>query len=615
MKPYSQTDSCRKLFSRIDLHVHTRFSKNADDWLLSQLGVNESYTTPQQVWERALKQGMDYVTITDHDCIDGALQLAHHDRFFISEEISAFFPDEPVKIHVVALDIDEEKHKIIQELRFNLYELVSYLNKSDILHFVAHPFFRMSEQLELAHFEKMLLLFKNFEVKNGGKQIYPDDFLIRLLKTLTPENLWQVAEKYDIMPVGDHPWEKNTIAGSDDHGGIYIGSLHTRTPRAENVDQLLSFIRNGYACPQGDGGSPLKVAHSIFSVAFQHFAGRQKRQKTIYNLLGQIFNSYDHSQNLNVKSKLTLFALCHVPDRLFNHKHQNGSMLSVVKQQLKSDSVLNQLLKDKFDFKRDDEKLLQSISQLVNQIIVLLLPDILENPSSLPSRFTEIKFLLPLVIPYLVGFKTEYRDRPLMRRAAKRFFDDDSTHFAVFAEDVGAQRFLRHIRMMSENPRNLSYHIFCKKGGSHNAQTFAFSPLQKAHLSALDMHIDMFSFFDIARAFYKRHIDKIYIHSLTVLSLYGLLLGKWMQIPVIMRYPDQEIKRYFLGLPKNKRVIGKNMIRFAYNLSDGVLYSSAKAKRHAIHAGIDRKKLIFAGSTKVRIVSYDKSISGYELTL
>lgn len=63
-------------YSAIDLHVHSRYSGMADDWLLGQLGVQECYTKPSEVYEIAKRKGMDFVTLTDHDTIDGALELA-----------------------------------------------------------------------------------------------------------------------------------------------------------------------------------------------------------------------------------------------------------------------------------------------------------------------------------------------------------------------------------------------------------------------------------------------------------------------------------------------------------------------------------------------------------
>ncbi|WP_211334818.1 PHP domain-containing protein [Desulfosoma caldarium] len=111
---------------------------------------------------------MDLVTVTDHNTIQGALEIAHLPDVFISEEITTYFPEDGCKVHVLAYDISEEQHTDIQKLRENIYALVLYLNEQRILHAVAHPLYSLNDKLTVEHFEKMLLLFKIFEW-NGAR--------------------------------------------------------------------------------------------------------------------------------------------------------------------------------------------------------------------------------------------------------------------------------------------------------------------------------------------------------------------------------------------------------------------------------------------------------------
>ena len=62
---------------KADLHVHSRFSSRPSQWILKKLGCPESFTEPAFIYEKARAAGMDYVTITDHNVIDGALESAH----------------------------------------------------------------------------------------------------------------------------------------------------------------------------------------------------------------------------------------------------------------------------------------------------------------------------------------------------------------------------------------------------------------------------------------------------------------------------------------------------------------------------------------------------------
>ena len=91
---------------RCDLHVHSIYSGRADLPILRHVG-NECYSEPQAVYERALERGMDLVTLSDHDTIDGALRLAHLPNTFVSEEVTLRLP-EGRQLHVNVFDIDDD---------------------------------------------------------------------------------------------------------------------------------------------------------------------------------------------------------------------------------------------------------------------------------------------------------------------------------------------------------------------------------------------------------------------------------------------------------------------------------------------------------------------------
>ena len=62
--------------SRVDLHCHSTASAVSKLGVQRALGLPECATPPEEVYELAKRRGMDFVTITDHDTIDGALELA-----------------------------------------------------------------------------------------------------------------------------------------------------------------------------------------------------------------------------------------------------------------------------------------------------------------------------------------------------------------------------------------------------------------------------------------------------------------------------------------------------------------------------------------------------------
>ena len=91
--------------SRADLHVHSSASAISRLGVQRSLMIPECATDPLEVYELAKARGMDFVTITDHDTIDGALSLAHLPDTFISEELTAGFRGEPQAVHVLCYGI------------------------------------------------------------------------------------------------------------------------------------------------------------------------------------------------------------------------------------------------------------------------------------------------------------------------------------------------------------------------------------------------------------------------------------------------------------------------------------------------------------------------------
>jgi len=120
-----------------DLHVHSRFSKRPSQWILQKIGCPESFTNPLQVYQIAKKRGMNLVTITDHNTISGALEIAHLPDTFVSEEITSYFPEDRCKIHVLAWNITEKHHGEISRIRQNIFDLVSWLHQEKIVHAIA----------------------------------------------------------------------------------------------------------------------------------------------------------------------------------------------------------------------------------------------------------------------------------------------------------------------------------------------------------------------------------------------------------------------------------------------------------------------------------------------
>src|SRR6266850_6525772 len=86
---------------RIDLHCHSRASNRSSDAMLRILNCPESYSEPEAVYAQAKARGMNFVTITDHDTIEGVSKIASQADVITGEELSCKFAEDGCAMHVV----------------------------------------------------------------------------------------------------------------------------------------------------------------------------------------------------------------------------------------------------------------------------------------------------------------------------------------------------------------------------------------------------------------------------------------------------------------------------------------------------------------------------------
>jgi predicted metal-dependent phosphoesterase TrpH len=125
--------------TKCDLHIHSRYSVRSEEWLFRRLDFPDSYSDPKQLYEKLLDRGMDYVTITDHDTIEGCLQISDRPGTFISEQVTTYFPNDRFKMHILVWGISENQHLEIDGIRGKIFELQRYLQSAQIAHAVADP--------------------------------------------------------------------------------------------------------------------------------------------------------------------------------------------------------------------------------------------------------------------------------------------------------------------------------------------------------------------------------------------------------------------------------------------------------------------------------------------
>jgi glycosyltransferase involved in cell wall biosynthesis/predicted metal-dependent phosphoesterase TrpH len=232
------------LTCRVDLHCHSSASAVSRLGVQRALGLPECATAPEEVYELAKRRGMDFVTITDHDTIDGALQIAHHPDVFVSEELTAHFRGEPQAVHVLCFGVTPDDHAILQRHSGDVEECAEYLHANSIACALAHPFYAVGAPLLPRHRRRLADLFGVWETRNGSR---------------APE-LNMPAAIYVETNGG------TAVAGSDDHAGIDIGRTFTLAPAAATPADLLDHVRGGRVRPGGEQGSAEKWAHAAMAL-------------------------------------------------------------------------------------------------------------------------------------------------------------------------------------------------------------------------------------------------------------------------------------------------------------------------------------------------------------
>ena len=153
---------------RADLHCHSMASNEADEALLNAINCPESYSEPVEVYEQAKRRGMNFVTITDHDSIEGVVPLLSRPDVIVGEEVTCFFPEDRCKIHLLVWGLTRADHDAMQAVADDIYKVAEYVEEHQLAHSVAHPVYRQNDVLERWHLERLALLFKGFECLNGA---------------------------------------------------------------------------------------------------------------------------------------------------------------------------------------------------------------------------------------------------------------------------------------------------------------------------------------------------------------------------------------------------------------------------------------------------------------
>src|SRR5215813_9920650 len=245
--PIPEAELPQRQRARVDFHIHSYASNVTDYYASNSLAIPESYSDPIENYRLLKTRGMDLVTLTDHNSIDGVKVMldAGLEDVFISAEMTATFPEDGCNIHVTAANISESEFAEIDRLRPNVYEMVAYLDERiraeedcpdgrRLAYFMTHPLMSTQNRpygregaLSVWHIERAMLMFDCLEVRDGTRARSSNPPTARVLASLDAKKIEELAAKHGIEPKGRMPWRKAVVGGSDDHSGINPGRTWT----------------------------------------------------------------------------------------------------------------------------------------------------------------------------------------------------------------------------------------------------------------------------------------------------------------------------------------------------------------------------------------------------
>jgi glycosyltransferase involved in cell wall biosynthesis len=591
---------------RADLHVHSRHSNKPSYWALRKFNCPESYSSPQFIYDTAKKQGMDFVTITDHNAIAGALEIAHLPGAFVSSEITTYFPEDGCKAHVVVLDISEDQFQDIQHLRKNIYELVSYLNQEAIVHFIAHPLYDQNNKLNADHLEKMLLLFKVFEVKNGARARRFGAFVEEALTTLTPQRLALLADKHNLEPYGTMPWLKGKVGGSDDHGGLFIAGAHTEVAGASSLDEFLAGIAAGNCVPAGEHGDPLTLAHSLYAITHSFYRqnlgqGATVSMPFIKVLLERFFAA--GSERMSFVDKIKLFVRKNLPE--LHDRSDSGSFEELLDNEAKQ-LLKNQQLLQSIKSESRNRKIFTVTSYLANRMLYHYAKRL--TKLSFNSGFFDVVNTVStigvvhlLIAPYYLSFHHQHRGKDLMAELAKRLampgYGDRPEKIALFTDTLdeinGVAITIRRLigiarnrgvelTVITSSPKPTGYADGVMNFQSIGDFTLPEYPELKLHFPPI---LDVIDYFE------REQFTRIHVSTPGSVGMLSLLIAKLMDVPIAGTY-HTDIPQYVRSLTSDElleRAAWGFMIWF-YGQMGEVMVPSASTRSQLIERGLAEHK-------------------------
>lgn len=563
----SRTDLCFPDPKRVDLHVHTLASSVAGEAALNAIDCPECFSAPEQVAEQSRRRGMDFVCITDHDTLDGALSLSARTDLIIGEELTVRFPEDQCCFHLLLYGIDTTHHRVLQNLRNDVYKVADYVAQYRIAHSVAHPLYRQNDRLTHWHLERLLLLFKGFEVLNGAHSPLHRDKIESVLNNLTRQRIAELADAHKIIPKWPEPWFKARTAGSDDHGLLNIGRTWTEFPgEVTSISEILECLRTGACQPGGEAGSSIKLAHQFYSVGIKYYsrklslrgsqrgfsqilwsklAGEDQHKISRLRWMGSVFREKVRATARNIRLPLVRSRIAHASGASF----LSEAFVQSISRNLGRHPGMTQILekgfpplaahRDVFELISDiNRDLLQTVTQAacrkLNDGSVLSLFDAL-------SQITAQQFFL---WPYYFALFHQNKERPLMNELTRITPDirPETLRVGLFTDTLdeinGVARFIRDMAHQAGlRDYHLTVHTSVPEPQYSIPGRMNFKPLLSRPMPFYpDLKLNIPPILEIMEYADRQQYDIIHCSTPGPMGLCGWLVSRMLRVPMAATY-------------------------------------------------------------------------------
>lgn len=259
---------------RMDLHCHDRNSDVPDELWGRILRLPETWLKPKDLLKTLKNSGTDVQTITNHNNARSCWQLMDKGHDLLSgAEFTCQFPEYRIWVHVLVYGFDPELECRLLALRRDIYAFLRLCREFRLAVVQPHPlyFYTKEGQPPLELFEKFALLFENYEVLNGQREIWQNKVCWDFSRSLSPERMadWEKKHNLNHLDFCHRPYQKAFCGGSDDHFGVFAGQtgsifaipeLEERKARGEKPSQLvLEALIEGRMCPYGQAADEEKL--------------------------------------------------------------------------------------------------------------------------------------------------------------------------------------------------------------------------------------------------------------------------------------------------------------------------------------------------------------------